>query len=86
MTDRDLTPAEEERVRRLLADARHTEPMPDEVVARLDGVLADLAETAGPRAHRGDLARRRRAAGAAGAGRCWWPPRPSPSSASAPPR
>lgn len=33
---------EDEQVRRLLADARHTEPMPDDVAARLDGVLADL--------------------------------------------
>ncbi|HEY0950289.1 hypothetical protein [Nocardioides sp.] len=38
----DPAPAEEQ-VRRLLADARHTEPMPEDVVARLDGVLADLA-------------------------------------------
>ena len=30
-------------VRRLLADARHTEPMPDDVAARMDAVLADLA-------------------------------------------
>ncbi len=37
----DLTPDEEE-IRRLLADARLTEPMPTDVVARLDGVLADL--------------------------------------------
>ena len=43
MTDRDLTPAEEERVRRLLADARPAGPMPPEVVARLEGVLAELA-------------------------------------------
>ncbi len=41
--DRPLTPAEAERVRRLLADARHTEPTPDDVVARLDAVLAGLA-------------------------------------------
>ena len=34
---------QEEQVRRLLAAARHTEPMPDDVVARLDGVLAGLA-------------------------------------------
>jgi len=35
-------------VRRLLADARHTEPMPADVAARLDGVLAELgAERAG---------------------------------------
>lgn len=32
----------EDDVRRLLADARHDEPMPSEVVARLDAVLADL--------------------------------------------
>ncbi len=30
-------------VRRLLADARSTEPMPDDVAARMDAVLADLA-------------------------------------------
>ena len=44
MTDHDgeLTPEQEAEVRRLLADARHTEPMPDAVVARLDRVLADL--------------------------------------------
>lgn len=29
-------------VRRLLADARHEQPMPDDVAARLDAVLADL--------------------------------------------
>lgn len=34
---------DEELVRRLLADARHDEPVPADVVARLDGVLADLA-------------------------------------------
>ena len=37
-----LTP-EQETVRRLLADARHAEPMPDDVVDRLDRVLAGLA-------------------------------------------
>lgn len=41
-----LTPREEE-VRRLLADARHTGPMPDEVAGRLDRVLAGLAADAG---------------------------------------
>ncbi|MFN8196575.1 MAG: hypothetical protein U0R80_20080 [Nocardioidaceae bacterium] len=46
MTDDELTPAQEERVRRLLADARHTAPMPDDVVARLDAVIAGLAEDA----------------------------------------
>jgi hypothetical protein len=39
----DLTP-EEEQVRRLLADARHTAPLPDDVAARLDAVLADLSD------------------------------------------
>jgi hypothetical protein len=39
----DLTP-EEEQVRRLLADARHTQPVPDDVAARLDAVLADLRD------------------------------------------
>ena len=41
--DRPLTPEQEREVRRLLADARHTEPMPVDVSARLDRVLADLA-------------------------------------------
>ncbi len=41
--DPGLTPEQEQRVRRLLVDARHTEPMPGDVVARLDRVLADLA-------------------------------------------
>ncbi len=34
-------------VRRLLADARHTGPMPDDVVDRMDAVLADLAGQSG---------------------------------------
>lgn len=38
---------DEELVRRLLADARHDEPMPADVVARLDGVLDELAAEAG---------------------------------------
>lgn len=41
----DLTRAQEEAVRRLLAGARETAPMPDDVAARLDAVLADLAGT-----------------------------------------
>ena len=42
------SPEQEDRMRRLLADARHDEPVPDDVVARLDRVLADLrAEAAG---------------------------------------
>ncbi|SFC90853.1 hypothetical protein SAMN04487968_11419 [Nocardioides terrae] len=39
---------DEELVRRLLADARHDEPMPADVAARLDSVLGDLAAD-GPR-------------------------------------
>ena len=39
-----LSPADDARIRRLLAEARHTEPMPGDVVARLDRVLAGLAE------------------------------------------
>jgi len=57
---RDLTPDEESRVRRLLADARHTDPVPDEVVARLDRVLAGLAEEPGREAAVVRLADRRR--------------------------
>ena len=41
--DEALTPAQEERVRRLLADARHTAPMPAEVADRLDAVVRELA-------------------------------------------
>lgn len=41
--DPGLTTEQEAQVRRLLVDARHTEPAPDAVVARLDRVLADLA-------------------------------------------
>ncbi|UAL29979.1 hypothetical protein K8W59_20055 [Nocardioides rotundus] len=43
MPERDLTPAQAEEVRRLLADARSTEPMPDGVAERLDRVVADLS-------------------------------------------
>lgn len=41
--DRELTPEQEAHVRHLLGDARHHDPAPDAVVARLDRVLADLA-------------------------------------------
>lgn len=40
--DRILTSTEEEAVRRQLAAARHTEPMPADVAGRLDDVLAGL--------------------------------------------
>jgi hypothetical protein len=47
VTDEPHVPAEEspetEGVRRLLAQARHDAPMPDDVAARLDRVLAELA-------------------------------------------
>lgn len=42
MSDRDLTPDQDESVRALLAAAKHTDPMPLEVTARLDDVLAGL--------------------------------------------
>ncbi|MFC4785897.1 hypothetical protein ACT8ZV_15575 [Nocardioides sp. MAHUQ-72] len=42
--DREPGPAQDREVRRLLADARHTEPMPVDVSARLERVLAELAE------------------------------------------
>ena len=48
----DLTPEQEQEVRRLLVDARELEPMPDSVAARLDRVLAELS--ASPAAHTGD--------------------------------
>ncbi|GAA1951758.1 hypothetical protein GCM10009798_08760 [Nocardioides panacihumi] len=59
---------DEELVRRLLADARHDEPVPADVVARLDGVLADLAAEGRPAEvtplrRRHDPRRRRWAAG-----------------------
>ncbi len=44
MSEPDDLTAEEEQVRRLLADARHTAPLPDDVAARLDAVLADLRD------------------------------------------
>src|SRR5262245_22319839 len=56
-----LNPEEDARIRRLLAEARHTEPMPADVAARLDGVLADLnAERSKESAPVVDLAARRR--------------------------
>ncbi len=42
MTDETERPEIEE-VRRLLADARHTAPMPDDVATRMEDVLADLS-------------------------------------------
>ena len=65
-----LDPAQDERIRRLLADARHTEPMPEAVVARLDRVLAGLSDDRAESTERADraevvdlMARRRRTVG-----------------------
>lgn len=65
MTDDELTPAQQDRVRRLLAAARHDEPMPVEVAARLEGVLADLGEQPTATVTSLDAVRRRRRRGAA---------------------
>jgi hypothetical protein len=58
-----LSPADDERIRRLLAEARHSEPVPEAVATRLDKVLAglhaDRAEGENP-APVIDLAARRR--------------------------
>lgn len=61
--DDDLTPQESERVRRLLAEARHTEPIPTEVADRIDRALSDLADEPGETAPVVRLAERRRNAG-----------------------
>ena len=39
-----LTPAQDDAVRALLASAKHTDPAPSDVVARLDATLASLSE------------------------------------------
>jgi hypothetical protein len=41
----ELTPDQEESIRRLLAEARHDGPVPPDVAARLDGVLDELVST-----------------------------------------
>ena len=56
MDDDELTPDQAERVRRLLAEARHTEPMPDDVAARLDRVIAGLADDPEARPEGADVA------------------------------
>ena len=61
--DDELNPHESERVRRLLADARHTEPIPDDVAARIDRALADAAAEPATVAPVVPLAERRRKAG-----------------------
>jgi hypothetical protein len=65
----ELTPEQESEVRRLLAEARHAEPIPTEVADRLDTVLAGLSrdEPGSPGvAPVIDLAARRRRRNAAG--------------------
>jgi hypothetical protein len=67
MTDeeRELPPQQEAAVRRLLAEARATEPIPADVAARLDRVLVGLGEEGFPRSVSGHVVappwRRRRA-------------------------
>ncbi len=48
VSDPELTPAQEDAVRRRLAAARHTGPIPTEVAARLDRVLSGLADEQTP--------------------------------------
>lgn len=57
-----MTDEQDEQVRRLLAEARHDEPMPDDVAARMDAVLADLAAEPARSATVVQLAARRRRA------------------------
>ncbi len=59
---RELSAAEERRVRALLAEARHTDPLPPEVAARLDRVIAGLSEESPRAADVVPLATRRRRA------------------------
>lgn len=74
MTDPELTAAQEQAVRALLAAARHDEPLPADVAARLDATLADLqaereagreAAAPAPVVPLSRAARRRRITGAA---------------------
>lgn len=62
MADQPLDPETDERVRRLLADARHDAPMPAEVADRMDRVLAGLAGEPATRHKVVRLADRRRRA------------------------
>jgi hypothetical protein len=59
VSDPELTP-DEEQVRRLLADARHDEPLPADVADRLDRVLGELREEGRRTPAPVDLAARRR--------------------------
>ncbi len=51
---RDRPAPDDDAVRRLLAEVRHVEPVPDDVVARLDGVLDELAAGTGRASARED--------------------------------
>ncbi|CAB4735453.1 unannotated protein [freshwater metagenome] len=51
----ELSPADEARLRRLLGRARHDEPVPEDVAARLDDVLARLDGDARPHDLHDDL-------------------------------
>lgn len=70
MTD-ELTPEQESAVRRLLAQARHDDPVPADVAARLDDTLSDLLADraagkpagAAPVSRLSDVRHRRRRAG-----------------------
>ena len=87
--DPALSPAEEAAVRARLAEARHTEPGARPVVARLDGVLVDLAaeRTADARRARGPPTSYPSPPGAgAPSPPGWSPPRPSWPSAWPSPR
>jgi hypothetical protein len=59
---RELSAEEERRVRALLAEARHTDPAPADVAARLDRVIAGLSEESPSGADVVPLATRRRRA------------------------
>lgn len=65
----ELSPADEARLRRLLGRARHDEPVPEDVAARLDDVLARLDGEASPHDLHDDLDGYAAAARAAGAPR-----------------
>lgn len=60
MTEPELTPAQDDEVRRLLAGARHDDPVPDDVAERLDRVLAGLVDEPVPEAPVTPLHTRRR--------------------------
>ncbi|MCY7395773.1 MAG: hypothetical protein LH468_06375 [Nocardioides sp.] len=56
----ELSGAREDSVRRLLAEARHEEPLPPQVAARLDTLLGELVQARSSQTRVGSLAQRRR--------------------------